>query len=124
MYIKDGRLIELHQLPLNQNACSVFDIYLARVKRVASSLNAAFVDINNDGWLDIFYSTYREGNFVIYNKEGDFRFDQQIKLPNREDFWAWPFERGNEFGGRGVPVFIKDSEHGKDLQKKNELPLH
>ncbi|MEC9375590.1 MAG: FG-GAP-like repeat-containing protein [Pseudomonadota bacterium] len=50
-------------------------------------VNAAFVDINNDGWLDIFYSTYREGNFVIYNKEGDFRFDQQIKLPNREDFW-------------------------------------
>jgi ribonuclease G len=46
--LKDGRLIGLHQLPLNQNTCSVFDIYLARVKRVASSLNAAFVDIGHD----------------------------------------------------------------------------
>ena len=46
--LKDGRLMELHQLPLNQNICSVFDIYLARVKRVASSLNAAFLDIGYD----------------------------------------------------------------------------
>ena len=46
--LKDGRLMELHQLPLNQNICSVFDIYLARVKRIASSLNAAFLDIGQD----------------------------------------------------------------------------
>ena len=46
--LKDGRLIELHQLPLNKNVCSVFDIYLARVKRIASSLNAAFVDMGQD----------------------------------------------------------------------------
>jgi len=46
--LKDGRLMELHQLPLNTNICSVFDIYLARVRRVASSLNAAFVDMGQD----------------------------------------------------------------------------
>ncbi len=46
--LKDGRLMEFHQLPLNQNICSVFDIYLARVRRVASSLNAAFLDIGQD----------------------------------------------------------------------------
>ena len=46
--LKDGRLIELHQLPLDQNICSVFDIYLAQVKKVASSLNAAFVDIGQE----------------------------------------------------------------------------
>jgi len=46
--LREGRLIEFHQLPLDQNICSVFDIYLARVKRVASSLNAAFVDIGQD----------------------------------------------------------------------------
>ena len=44
-------------------------------------------------------------------------------MSNRADFWAWPFERGNEFGGRGVPDFLEDSEHCKDLQKINELPL-
>tara|TARA_B100000579_G_C22830140_1_gene855460 strand:- start:475 stop:2028 length:1554 start_codon:yes stop_codon:yes gene_type:complete len=46
--LKDGRLTELHQLPIHGNTCSVFDIYLARVKRVATSLNAAFVDIGHD----------------------------------------------------------------------------
>ena len=46
--LKDGRLTELHQLPLNKNICSVFDIYLARVKRIATSLNAAFLDMGQD----------------------------------------------------------------------------
>ena len=46
--LKEGRLIELHQLPLDKDICSVFDIYLARVKRLASSLNAAFVDIGQE----------------------------------------------------------------------------
>ena len=46
-----------------------------------------------------------------------------VTMPSRKDFWAWPFERGNEFGGRGVPDFLDDSEHDKDLQKINELPL-
>ena len=46
--LKDGRLMELHQLPLNKGICSVFDIYLARVRRIASSLNAAFLDMGQD----------------------------------------------------------------------------
>ena len=46
--LKEGRLMELHKLPLNKNVCSVFDIYLARVKRIASSLNAAFLDMGQD----------------------------------------------------------------------------
>ena len=46
-----------------------------------------------------------------------------VTMPNRADFWAWPFERGNEFGGRGVPDFLEDSLHDKDLLKINELPL-
>ena len=48
MILRDGRLMELHQLPLDKNICSVFDIYVARVKRIASSLNAVFVDIGQD----------------------------------------------------------------------------
>ncbi len=60
---------------------------------------------------------YKVGVLVAVNSFGS------VTMPNREDFWAWPFERGNEFGGRGVPSFLDDSEHDKDLQKINELPL-
>ena len=46
--LKDGRLIELHQIPLNKSICSVYDIYLGRVKKTSSSMNSAFVDIGYD----------------------------------------------------------------------------
>ena len=34
--------------------------------------NAALVDLNNDGWLDIFFTTYKRGNFILWNKDGAF----------------------------------------------------
>ena len=60
---------------------------------------------------------YTVGVLVAVNSFGT------VTMPNRADFWAWPFERGNEFGGRGVPGVLDDSEHDKDLQKINEIPL-
>jgi uncharacterized membrane protein YraQ (UPF0718 family) len=47
-------------------------------------VNAALVDLNDDGWLDIFCSTYRAGNYVLYNQEGVFLEDRVQLLPNRE----------------------------------------
>ena len=32
--------------------------------------NVALVDINNDSWLDLVYSTYRNGTYLVYNDEG------------------------------------------------------
>ena len=75
----------------------------------ASLINQQSGKSNNNG--------YTVGVLVAVNSFGS------VTMPSRADFWAWPFERGNEFGGRGVPVFLKDSEHHKDLQKLNELPL-
>ncbi len=48
-------------------------------------VNAALVDLNNDGWLDIFFSTYRRGNYVIYNTGGQFTKEHLVRLPNHED---------------------------------------
>ena len=36
-----------------------------------------------------------------------------VTLPGRADFWAWPFERNGEFGGRGAPKFEPESEQKK-----------
>ena len=50
-------------------------------------VNAAIVDIDNDGWQDIYYSTYRNGNFIIYNDGGAFVEANQVELPNTDNFW-------------------------------------
>lgn len=44
--------------------------------------NAALVDLNNDGWLDLYASTYRNGNYVLYNDKGSFEDVVPVELPN------------------------------------------
>ncbi len=45
-------------------------------------INAALVDINSDGWLDIFVTAYRGGNYIVYNREGRFTSDGLYRLPD------------------------------------------
>ncbi len=45
-------------------------------------LNVALVDIDDDGWLDIFLSAYRGGNHIIYNDEGRFTEANVYTLPD------------------------------------------
>jgi hypothetical protein len=47
--------------------------------------NAALVDLNNDGWLDIFVSTYRHGNFMITNHDGRFQAGGLQHIPTGEE---------------------------------------
>lgn len=42
---------------------------------------AALIDLNNDGWLDIYYTTHMEGNYVLFNKEGQFPLQEPYPLP-------------------------------------------
>jgi len=42
----------------------------------------AFIDLNNDSWLDIFFTTFNEGNFVVYNNNGKFDFHDPQLIPN------------------------------------------
>lgn len=37
--------------------------------------SASLVDLNDDGWLDIFFTTYKAGSHVIYNQNGLFSLD-------------------------------------------------
>jgi uncharacterized membrane protein YraQ (UPF0718 family) len=46
------------------------------------ALNIALVDLNNDGWLDVFLTTFNDGNFVILNplpNKGELRV---LRIPN------------------------------------------
>ncbi len=47
--------------------------------------SAALVDLNNDGWLDLYFTVLRGGNFVIYSKEGQFLPENLKPLENQPD---------------------------------------
>jgi len=42
----------------------------------------AFIDLDNNGWLDIFFSTFDHGNFVIHNSQDGFNYDAPQSVPN------------------------------------------
>lgn len=45
-------------------------------------LTTVLVDLNNDGWLDLFIGTYQEGNYILLNKSGDLTNGTLIALGN------------------------------------------
>lgn len=47
--------------------------------------NAVLIDLNNDGWLDLYTSTYRNGNYVFYNDHGSFGKAMAVALPNHSE---------------------------------------
>ena len=44
----------------------------------------AFVDLNNDGWLDIFLASFRDGNYISWNKNGAFSRSLE-QVPHSKD---------------------------------------
>ncbi len=48
----------------------------------ASVFLASLVDLNDDGWLDIFFTTYGHGNWVVYNDKGEFGPETLEQVPN------------------------------------------
>ncbi len=47
--------------------------------------NAVLADMNNDGWLDLFLTTYREGNYIWFNDTGTFDNASLQKVTQPED---------------------------------------
>lgn len=50
-----------------------------------SIFNAAPVDLNNDGWLDMVVTTDLDGNFIYMSKEGAFSEDRKTLVENTPD---------------------------------------
>ena len=47
--------------------------------------NAALVDLDNDGWQDLFLTSYLQGNWLWRNVEGQFGAEPPQPVPNRPD---------------------------------------
>jgi hypothetical protein len=47
--------------------------------------NAALVDLDDDGWLDIIFAAYRKGLYTLRNEEGRFSGETLRAIPNHED---------------------------------------
>jgi uncharacterized membrane protein YraQ (UPF0718 family) len=46
------------------------------------AINIALVDLNNDGWLDVFLTTFNDGNFVVINPLPDEGRVRVLPVPN------------------------------------------
>ena len=44
--------------------------------------NAVLVDLDDNGWLDLFLATYRQGNWIVPNQGGAFDFAKMRPVPN------------------------------------------
>ena len=50
-----------------------------------SGVSSGFVDVDNDGWLDLFISGHYAGMHVLWNYQGSFDFDRVSRIKNRPD---------------------------------------
>lgn len=88
--LKDGKLVELHREKSN-NSFAVGDIYLGRVKKIITGLNAVFVDIGSekDAFLHyhdlgpklLSFQNYTSKSILGKQKNwllSDFKFDKEI----------------------------------------------
>lgn len=53
--------------------------------RTLPVFNVASVDLNDDGWLDLVFTTYQLGNFVLWNENGRFPAQRLQSIKNRPD---------------------------------------
>lgn len=60
------------------------DLNLKKINSLAVFM-AAPVDMNNDGWLDLFLTTYRQGNHILWNDQGSFDEKNLTPVKNRDD---------------------------------------
>ena len=77
--LKDGRLVELHNETVD-NKFSVGDIFLAKIKKTLSGLNASFVNVGSEK--DAFLHYHDLGPQLSSLK----KFTQQISTGKRKEF--------------------------------------
>jgi len=74
-----------HGFILYKNVGGQFELQIQPNEKIKQLMvfAVAFVDMNNDGWLDIFFTTFNQGNYIIINKQGTFDFQHLTSVPNQ-----------------------------------------
>lgn len=70
MYKNNGAKFEKFALPAKLNDYNVYVV--------------AFIDLNNDSWLDLFFTTFNRGNFALLNQQDGTFSEQLVTVPNNE----------------------------------------
>lgn len=77
--------------------------------------SAALVDLNNDSWLDIFITTYKEGNYVLHNQNGSFEQSEAQLIPNFKDAMITTSPSFGDINGDGkLDVFLGNWTLGRN----------
>jgi hypothetical protein len=66
----------------------------------------ALVDVNDDGWLDMFLSTHIDGNFIVFNQKGEFLKENTIKLTNPDNATTFAASFGDIDSDGDVDVVV------------------
>ena len=103
--LKDGKLVELHNETLDNNF-SVGDIFLAKVKKTLSGLNASFVNVGSDK--DAFLHYHDLGPQLSSLQ----KFTQQITSGKRRDYTLKNFKFDKDIDKNGkIDSVIKSGQN-------------
>jgi len=69
LYVNGGGWFE--RQPFANNLLDTFNVYAV-----------ALVDLNNDAALDLFFTTFKNGNYLILNQQGQFNANAMVSVPN------------------------------------------
>ena len=103
--LKDGKLVELHNETLDNNF-SVGDIFLSKVKKTLSGLNASFVNVGSEK--DAFLHYHDLGPQLSSLK----KFTQQVSTGKRKDFTLKGFQIEKDINKHGkIDDVIKSGQN-------------
>jgi len=69
LYLNNGG--EFERQAMNSDLLDTLNVYAV-----------ALVDLNNDAALDLFFTSFKHGNYLILNQQGQFNANDMLKVPN------------------------------------------
>lgn len=84
---QDLAIVATGSLSVFANVGGKFEKQLIAVPDSLEVVTIAMVDVNDDDWLDLMFTTEGTGNYYLLNDHGSFEDGKLEPLPNTEDAW-------------------------------------